>query len=74
MVNVAKDIILALKDPLLILIACVIGGLYYLLLQEQKAKMNICNDIKDLTKNVSDGNILHAKTLTLLEVLVHGTR
>jgi len=72
MEEIALTVLKSLKDPLLILVFAVICGLYYLLLQEQKGKKSICDDLKSLTQNISDGNVLKAKLITLVEVLVHG--
>ena len=74
MIDIMKAVVLSLKDQMLIMVFAVICGLYYLLIKEQKAKENICSDIKELTKIVYEGNTLNAKAITLLEVLVHGTR
>ena len=58
-----------LKDPALVLAVLVIGGLFYLLLKNEKniKELHACIDT-----NMSECNETITKLVTLVEVLVYG--
>ena len=72
MEEIAITVLKSLKDPMLLIVFAVICGLYYLLLQKEKTHKEICTDIKKVNETIAEGNVINAKLLTLVEVLVHG--
>jgi hypothetical protein len=69
MTDLFTAIINGLKDPILILVFCVLVGLYYLLLKKEK---NIAELHKCIDTNMSECNETIVKLVTLVEVLVYG--